>query len=299
VDPRINLQLNPDMRAPHTDESSVGIDREIGRRVALALAYVHKEGANFIGWTDVGGEYRDDTRTLPDGRSVPVSVLVNSTAARRFLLTNQESYSLTYNGLVMVVEKRGAHGWQAFGSYTLSRTYGLQPSSGAAAAAAQVSTVAPPPVPQGITFGRDPNDLTNARGRLPNDRPHVVRMMGSVDVPRTGLVLAGNLQYFSGKPWEATAQVSLPQNPQQRVLLETPGTRRLSSQTLLDLRLSRTISFRGAGRVELLLDVLNALNDTAGNGLATDNLFSPNFGQPTVFMDPRRAMISVRVNLGR
>ena len=299
VDPRINLQLNPDMRAPHTDESSVGIDREIGRRVALALAYVHKEGANFIGWTDVGGEYRDDTRTLPDGRSVPVSVLVNSTAARRFLLTNQESYSLTYNGLVMVVEKRGAHGWQAFGSYTLSRTYGLQPSSGAAAAAAQVSTVAPPPVPQGITFGRDPNDLTNARGRLPNDRPHVVRMMGSVDVPRTGLVLAGNLQYFSGKPWEATAQVSLPQNPQQRVLLETPGTRRLSSQTLLDLRLSRTISFRGVGRVELLLDVLNALNDTAGNGLATDNLFSPNFGQPTVFMDPRRAMISVRVNLGR
>ena len=33
--------------------------------------------------------------------------------------------------------------------------------------------------------------------------------------------------------------------------------------------------------------------------LATDNLYSPNFAQPTVFMDPRRAMIGVKLNLGR
>ena len=195
----------------------------------------------------------------------------------------------------MVVEKRRSNGWQAFGSYTLSRAYGLQPSSGTNAAGAQVSTVAPP---NPIIFGRDPNDLTNATGRLPNDRPHMFRLMGSVDVPRTGFVIAANLQYFSGKPWAATTQITLPQGD-QRIQLEPRGTRRLSSQTLLDLRVSRTISFGGLGRVELLLDLLNALNDTAEEGLATDNLFSPNFGQPTVFVDPRRAMVSVRVNLGR
>jgi hypothetical protein len=33
--------------------------------------------------------------------------------------------------------------------------------------------------------------------------------------------------------------------------------------------------------------------------LASDNLFSSNFGQPTVFMDPRRAMLGVRMTLGR
>ena len=73
----------------------------------------------------------------------------------------------------------------------------------------------------------------------------------------------------------------------------------MSSQSLLDLRVSRTIAFGGVGRIELLVDVLNALNDTAEEGLATDNLFSPNFGQGTVFMDPRRAMVGVRLNLGR
>jgi hypothetical protein len=123
------------------------------------------------------------------------------------------------------------------------------------------------------------------------------RLMGSVDVPRTGIAVAANLQYFTGKPWAATTQITLPQGD-QRIQLEPRGSRRLSSQSLLDLRVSRPISF-GVARIELLVDVLNVLNDTAEEGLASDNLFSPNFGQPTTFIDPRRAMVSVRFNLGR
>jgi hypothetical protein len=295
VDPKRNLQLDPGARSPRTDEYSIGVDREVGRQIAVAVAYVRKDGRDFIGWTDVGGQYREETRSLPDGRSLPVYVIVNSTADRRFRLTNPEGYSLTYNGLVMAAEKRRSAGWQAFASYTFSRASGLQASSGATAAGSQVSTIAGAPY---LTFGQDPNSLTNARGRLPNDRPHMFRVMGSIDVPRTGFVVAANLQHFSGKPWAATAQVALPQGD-QRILLEPRGARRLPSQSLLDVRLSRTIAFGGMGRVEVLVDVLNALNDTAEEGLATDNLFSPNFGAATVFMDPRRVMVGVRLNLGR
>ena len=294
-DPRINLQIDSATRSPRTEEYSIGIDREVGRRLAVAIAYVGKKGSDFIGWTDVGGQYREESRSLPDGRSVPVFVLANSPAARRFLLTNPEGYSLTYNGLVMSVEKRRSAGWQAFGTYTFSRVSGLQASSGSAAAGAQVSSVAGATQ---LTFGQDPNSLINARGRLPNDRPHMFRVMGSVDVPWTGLMVAANLQYFTGKPYAASAQLTLPQGS-QRVLLESPGSRRMSSQSLLNLRVSRTLTFGGLGRIELLLDVLNVLDDTAEEGLASDNLFSPNFGQGTVFMDPRRAMVGVRLNLGR
>ena len=302
VDNKINLQLDRHTQAPRTDEYSVGIDRELGQRLAVAIAYVRKDGANFIGWTDVGGQYRESTRTLIDGRSVPVFELVNSTRDRRFLLTNQDRYDMTYNGLVLVVERRRSRGWQAFGSYTLSRTSGLQPSSGTTAGGAQVSTIAPPPAPQGVTFGRDPNDLTNARGRLPNDRPHEFRAMGSVDVPRTGIAIAASMGYFSGKPWAANALVPLPQTNNQatqRVQLEPRGSRRLSSQTLLDMRASKTFAFGGAQRLELLVDVLNVLNDTAEEGLVSENVFSPNFGLPTTFVDPRRAMVGLRVNFGR
>ena len=69
VDPKSNLQLDPETRAPRTDEYSIGVDREVGRRLAVAIAYVRKNGGNFIGWTDVGGQYREETRTLADGRT--------------------------------------------------------------------------------------------------------------------------------------------------------------------------------------------------------------------------------------
>ena len=49
----------------------------------------------------------------------------------------------------------------------------------------------------------------------------------------------------------------------------------------------------------MLVDILNVLNDRAEEGLANDNLFSSTFGQPAVFVDPRRAMLGVRLNLGR
>ena len=57
VDPRINLRLDPETRAPRTDGYSVGVDRELTRQLSLALAYVHKRGSHFVGWTDTAGQY--------------------------------------------------------------------------------------------------------------------------------------------------------------------------------------------------------------------------------------------------
>jgi hypothetical protein len=124
------------------------------------------------------------------------------------------------------------------------------------------------------------------------------RGAASWKVPRLGVHLAGNVQLLSGKPWAATAQVSLPQGD-QRILLEPRGTRRLPSLTLLDVRVSKTVALGSLGRVEFLVDVLNAFNRATEEGLATDNLYSPNFERPTVFVDPRRVMLGARLNLGR
>jgi outer membrane receptor protein involved in Fe transport len=294
VDPRKQVGVDPNTRSPLTDEYSIGVDRELGRRLSVAAAYIGKTGRDYIGWTDVGGQYRTETRTLADGRTIPVFVLANSPDDRRFLVTNPPGYSLKYNGMVLAAEKRMFNGWQALASYTFSKVTGLQASSGATPGSAQVSTIA---LSQNGTFGRDPNDLTNARGRLLNDRPHMFRIMGTVEVPRTGLMIATNFQYYTGKPWTATAQVTLPQGS-QRISLEPRGARRLSSQSLLDLRVSKTIVSGRSGRVELLVDVLNVLNTSAEEELATTNLFASNFGRPTVFTDPRRAMVGVRFKLG-
>jgi hypothetical protein len=294
VDPTVNLRLDPRTRSPQTDQLGVGVERELATRLSIGASYVHKNGSDFIGWTDTGGIYEASTRTLPNGRVVPVLVLTNGTAARRFLLTNPSGYFLRYNGMVLTVDKRWSDGWQAFASYTVSKTEGLQPSSGLSPGQGQFSSTF-----GGNPFGRDPNTLTNAIGRLSDDRTHVLRVMGSLPIPRTGVVFATNFQYLTGLPWAATAQVNLPQGGVARILLETPGTRRLSSQTLMDIRLSRAIELARKTRIELLLDVFNTFNKTAEEQLADDNLFSQNFGRPSVFVDPRRAMLGVRFSFSQ
>ena len=293
VDPRTQLRLDPEIRAPYSDEYSIGVDREVTPSLSASIAYIHKDGSDYIGYEEVGGQYSQQMQPLADGRSVPVLVLVNSTADRRFLLTNPTGFSLRYNGLVTTVEKRLSHGWQMFGSYTFSRAEGLQVSSGTVAAGEQLSTLT-----SSGTFGQDPNNLTNARGRLANDRPHMFRIMGSLDVPWTGIQVAGRFQHYSGKPWAATTRVSLPQGD-QRILLEAPGSRRLSSQSLLDLRVSKRLRFGRMGAIDVSADVLNVLDDTAEEALATDTLFSSTFGQPIVFLNPRRVMLSARLTVGR
>jgi hypothetical protein len=71
---------------------------------------------------------------------------------------------------------------------------------------------------------------------------------------------------------------------------ETPAIDEIGFRSHLDLT---------RARFEVLVDVLNALNETAEEEIATDYVFSPNLGLPTRFVDPRRAMVGVRLNLGR
>jgi hypothetical protein len=294
VDPKKNIALDPHTRSPHTDEFSLGVDREIAAGLRASAAYINKRGSDFIGWVDRRGQYSEDTRTLSNGIVVPVFAL-NPKSDRLFFLTNADGLFVAYDALVVAMEKRQSRSWQASGSYTYSRARGRQVLSNGAADDPQFSTIARPGF---LTFGQDPNDLTNATGRLPNDRPHVFRATTVVHVPRTRLLVSANLQTFSGKPWASSAQVGLPQGS-RRILLEPLGTRRLSSQSLLDVRVSQTFSLRSAGRIELMLDVLNLLNDTAEESLVSDNILAATFGRPKTFIDPRRAMLGARLNLGR
>ena len=245
----------------------------------------------------MGGQYREETRTLADGRTVPVFVLTSSTASRRFLLTNPDGYSLTYNGLVMVVEKRRSNGWQALGSYTFSRTEGLLASSGATAADPQVSTVAPA-FPTAVNV--------RARSEQPHQCVRAVAERSAAHVSGDGhdrratdrrrrrsepAVLQREAVGGDGADCAASGRPA----HSARAARVAPAVVAIAARRA---RVEDVLPRRRGTRIELLFDVLNALNDTAEEALATDNLFSPNFGQPTVFMDPRRAMLSVRLNLG-
>ena len=92
VDPKVNLQWDPALRAPRTDEYSIGVDRAVGARLTMSISYVHKDGSHFISWTDVAGKYVEGTQTLADGRSMHgVPAGHGRHSARRAALSVDES----------------------------------------------------------------------------------------------------------------------------------------------------------------------------------------------------------------
>ena len=213
--------------------------------------------------------------------------LVSPLEDRLDLLTNQQELFLRYNGLLLTLEKRWSDRWQALVSYSISEATGLQAGSVFGPGAGQLSTTF-----GWIGFGRDPNDYTNATGPLNNDRTHIFRVQGAVEIPKVGVLVGANFQHLTGQPWAAFANVRLPQGL-IGILVETRGTRRLSAQSLLDLRVSKIFRFGRKGKFEFLAE-LNLLNDSAEVGLVSSNYFSPNLGKGQLFVDPLRAMIGVK-----
>jgi hypothetical protein len=185
---------------------------------------------------------------------------------------------------MLTLNKRWASRWQMLASYTLSKANGLQASQGYFS---QNSAGG-----EG-RYGRDPNHLTNADGILSNDRTHMLRAQATVMIPKLDVNLGVNFQYQTGKPWMAKTWVRLPQG-MTRVFLEPRGSRRFPSQTLLDVRFSKVFRLGERGRLELLADVFNLLNDTATVGMTYDDFYHPEFGEPTRWVEPRSLMLGFK-----
>ena len=288
-DPLVNQGFDSGLKAPSTDQFSIGIEHEIARQSVVELTYVRKDARNSTGWQDITGVYGIDTAELPDGRTLTVFPLLTDPSESFFQLTNPSDFYLSYDGFVVALDRRWFRSWQGRISYSLSRASGLQASSIARPGSDQESS-------GGFTArGRDPNDFINAKGELPNDRTHMFRVQGVGEIPRVGLMVGASFQYLTGTPWAATRTVRLPQGPRS-VFIEPRGSRRLPAQTLLDLRLWKVFCFEGNQRVELLVDVLNVFNETATEQVWSTNFFSPNFDVPIAPIKPRRAFLAVKLS---
>ena len=295
-----NFGYDPRSRAPRTDQFSIGFDRELAASLAASVTYVRKDQNDLLGWIVDNADYATVQHVFADGRSAAVHPLLTDPDARFFRLGNVDcrgvSYAceplyMDYDGLVLTLDKRLSDWWQAQASYVWSQAYGLLPSSGFGAAASQTARVF-----EG-SLARDPNQFTNATGNLQNDRTHTFRVTATVFAPG-GFLVGVNYAWFSGKPWAGRELVGRDVLPQgnQWVYVEPPGTRRLDTQNILDLRLSRVFRFGPAGRqrVELLADIFNVFNVTATEDIASRTLGSSVFGVGERWIDPRRALVGLK-----
>ena len=226
---RSNLAVDPNLTAPRQDTFSVGVDRQLMPQVAVNASYVYKHGENLVGWKDIRGIYGQGTTVLPDGRSLATAPLLSPTSQRLFQWTNRSDYVDNYHGFVASLVKRMSHRWHGQVNLTLSKSEGLR------------STTPP-------TFGQDPNDLTNALGRLTDtDRPVMFTANGSYDIPRIDVRVSGNYQNLSGRTFAPFASVVLPQG-RRDIKIEAagdPDAFRAPRTSVLNLRIDKMLSFGG------------------------------------------------------
>ena len=291
------IELDPEIRPPHTDQYSIGIDREVSGRIAVSVAYVRKNGSDFIGWEEVAGSYREQPAQLNDGRVLQVLRLTHPFAGTPF--SPDQSRGLPADLRRSDRRRRATPVPWLAGVWVLHVVESVR-----AAAFERHDGRWHTGRHRGFAAG-----VVRARGHLragserSHQRPRPPAQRSPAHAPcHERSRRAAHRRCGRGQPAASQRQALGEDGAHQSeragvrpVLIESRGTERLSSQTLLDFRVSRAFASRRVGRIDLRLDVLNALNDTAEESIRSEVYNAATVGQANIFIDPRRAMLSVSV----
>lgn len=161
----INI-IDNDLQNPMVHQMNVGVQRELGQHLAVRADYVRNLGTHFIIGRVIG--------------TVPFNPVVGGPD----IVKNLESSVRTkYDGLLVSLERRFAHGYQFRASYTLSRSSNYANDDQ-------------------IPFSNGPidsNDLRREYGPTPNDQRHRFTFSGEFNLP-AGIRLSPILTLASTVP---------------------------------------------------------------------------------------------------
>jgi Carboxypeptidase regulatory-like domain/TonB dependent receptor-like, beta-barrel len=302
VDPEVvqdnsQLKLDPNYKAPYTDQYIVGLDREIVKDLGLSLNYVYKKSKNMGGYVDSTGVYTpvtySDTEGLgATGKDITVYRLDSDPADSIFLLTNVPQLHSTFSGLTVQLTKHMSHNWEMVGSLVVSKNTGRTPSSLGGPIEEPTSAV----ITTGRKFGRNPNDFINTDGRIISDRPVTGKVQFVYMLPR-GFLLGLNYTHQEGRPYGRLIQLSpdLVTLPTQILGEPIDGSRRVGTWNTFDVRAQKEFHFSERAGVAVFVDALNLTNNAAYDGVASRLGTSDTFGQPTDFILPRRFMVGAKL----
>ncbi len=277
----INI-IDNNLQNPMIQQSNLGLQWEFARNFVLRADYLHNFGTNFI-----------------IGRTI--GVVNNPVVGGPDRVVNLESSVKTfYDGLLLSAEKRLTNRFSFRAAYTLSKSFNYANDD-------QI------PFSNGPL---NPNNLQLEFGPTPNDQRHRFTFAGVVDLPY-GLRVSPILTLASGVPSDillpdgATRLPNLQRNaggrifknaaqlnqyigqlnaarPANNQLPLAPSDARFTDNFgSLDLRVSKTFTFKERFRLEPLLEIFNVFNTTNILGNSNTNysgfgnvLGTAKFGQP-------------------
>ncbi len=264
---------HPDRRNAFSRQYSIGYERQIGATLGVGVDYIRSEQRGQYILQDLNPGLRDTTVATSTLRRVyPLVGQVGEFVGRVDTILN-EGY-VDYNTLQVSVTKRQSAGFSGRVSYAFSRGRGNVATGQADTANSQI-------------LG-DLN-LENDIGPTNVDRPHILSVAASYDVPRTGgLKVSGVFQARSGTPFTLidstsdldrnglTANEYLPAGTysgigQDAITVDYEGGRngaRGPGYASLDLRAGYQFRLAGGRTLNAFVDIFNLTNE-------------PNFANPT------------------
>jgi hypothetical protein len=177
---------DPDRQNAFSRQYSIGYERQVGSSASLSIDYVRSEQRQQYVLKELNPGVRDTTLASSTLRRLTPLLGVNGDWAASVVTLVNAGY-IDYNTLQVSGTKRLTNNWQGRLSYAWSRGRGNVATGQADAAQSQFLGE--------LNLDRDVGP-TNV------DRPHILTVSGSYDVPKTGgLKLSAVLQARSGTPF--------------------------------------------------------------------------------------------------
>ncbi len=277
---------------PYVEQYNLGTEYQVGKNLSVSIGYLGVHGVHIQRTRDIN-EFTTE---------VPTNIAVNGTG--QVLTFNkltgtthpfpgfgrifefESNASSTYNGLILQVNRRFAHNFQAFGSYTWSHVIDDNPDA----------TAVVPGTDDG-KMAYDPNNVALDRANGNNDVRHRFVLSGVWElnyaqgiqnrVLKTlaeGWQLTGILNAQSGEPYTALVNADLNNDGNSRNE-RAPGfgrnTFNMPAIVTLDPRVSRTIRITERAKLQLIGEAFNILNHQNITGVRNTLFAFSNSVSPT------------------
>ncbi len=303
-------QVDPDLKQPRTDEIIVGLDNELPMQTRLSVNFAYRKKTDLVALVNTGAPAdtawvsvpaldpgRDGVAGTGDDQTISV---FNRRAefSDQLTETNPEGFDGDFTGLEIVLQKRFLENWQFLGSYavsksTLERTAIVNGEYGGEEEGAGGIGFSP----GGTAAYLSPNGGINNSGESDFfDRTQQVKFVGSYEIPRFDVLLAGTYKYQTGTPYGRILTLTEDANGnafnqgQVIVFAEPRETYRFPSINNVDFRASKFFIF-GRNRVEFIFDVFNLLNT---NVVTNFNVNTAAFQDPLNVYGPRVMRLGAR-----
>ncbi|OFV81528.1 MAG: hypothetical protein A2Y78_03545 [Acidobacteria bacterium RBG_13_68_16] len=258
-----SIPVESGIKNPYSDIFNISFDRQVGARSSIGLSYLYRKQRDFVLLTQYANNvtYEPFEYTAPETGRTFTLWRVTGGGPRDFALGNRDFQEQKNQMAILQFQSRPTDKFTIASSLTWEWGTGTRPNNECGVLSLCTNGI-----------DTDPNYEQNPyynQGQLKEVRTWQFKLQASYQFPWQ-ILGSANFRWVSGRPWGMeNYQYAIPgaNDPYYfYVLLEPKDARHQPSVTNLDLRIQKDFNLGGGALASVILDILNATNESIGVG---------------------------------